>query len=167
MEFAVSDADGSRRWFEAVAEPLMSEDRTWGGVVAIRDVSERTMRLSLERLMAAAGHELKTPTAAIHNYLQLVERHLATGTGRRRRHTPRAGWSRAAPFDADRAPSRRVAGSRPGSWTLEFEATDLRAIIRSAVESLASCPRLRASRPRAVARRSSSGPTPPGSSRSC
>ena len=79
MEFAVSDPDGTRRWFEAVTEPLTSEDRTWGGVVAIRDVSERTMRLSLERLMAAAGHELKTPTAAIHNYLQLVERHLADG----------------------------------------------------------------------------------------
>ena len=29
--------------------------------------------------MAAAGHELKTPTAAIHNYLQLVERRLASG----------------------------------------------------------------------------------------
>ena len=70
---------GSRRWFEAVTEPLTSEDQTWGGVIAIRDVSERTMRLSLERLMAAAGHELKTPTAALHNYLQLVDRHLADG----------------------------------------------------------------------------------------
>ncbi len=79
VEFAVSDQDGKRRWFEAVAEPLTAEDRTWGGVVSIRDVSERTMRLSLERLMAAAGHELKTPTAAIHNYLQLVERRLASG----------------------------------------------------------------------------------------
>ena len=79
VEFAVNDADGKRRWFEAVAEPLTAEDRTWGGVVSIRDVSERTMRLSLERLMAAAGHELKTPTAAIHNYLQLVERRLASG----------------------------------------------------------------------------------------
>jgi two-component system CheB/CheR fusion protein len=79
VEFAVSDPDGKRRWFEAVAEPLTAEDRTWGGVVSIRDVSERTMRLSLERLMAAAGHELKTPTAAIHNYLQLVERRLASG----------------------------------------------------------------------------------------
>ena len=79
VEFAVNDPDGKRRWFEAVAEPLTAEDRTWGGVVSIRDVSERTMRLSLERLMAAAGHELKTPTAAIHNYLQLVERRLASG----------------------------------------------------------------------------------------
>ena len=79
VEFAISGPDGSRRWFEAVAEPLTVKDRTWGGVVSIRDVSERTMRLSLERLMAAAGHELKTPTAAVHNYLQLVERRLATG----------------------------------------------------------------------------------------
>jgi two-component system CheB/CheR fusion protein len=79
VEFAVSDADGKRRWFEAVAEPLTAEDRTWGGVISIRDISERTMRLSLERLMAAAGHELKTPTAAIHNYLQLVVRRLASG----------------------------------------------------------------------------------------
>ncbi|HEY8818214.1 MAG TPA: CheR family methyltransferase [Candidatus Limnocylindrales bacterium] len=79
VEFAVSDPDGKRRWFEAVAEPLTAEDRTWGGVISIRDVSERTMRLSLERLMAASGHELRTPTAAIHNYLQLVDRRLASG----------------------------------------------------------------------------------------
>jgi two-component system CheB/CheR fusion protein len=75
MEFAVTQPDGSRRWFEAVAEPLTAGDRTWGGVLAIRDLSERTMRLSLERLMAAAGHELKTPVAALHGYLQLVDRY--------------------------------------------------------------------------------------------
>jgi two-component system, chemotaxis family, CheB/CheR fusion protein len=77
MEFAIPQAGGTRGWFEAVAEPLTAEDRTWGGVVTIRDLSERTMRLSLERLMAAAGHELKTPVAALHGYLQLVERSLS------------------------------------------------------------------------------------------
>jgi two-component system CheB/CheR fusion protein len=76
MEFATTRRDGTRRWFEAVAEPLTAGDRTWGGVLAIRDLSERTMRLSLERLMAAAGHELKTPVAALHGYLQLVDRYL-------------------------------------------------------------------------------------------
>jgi two-component system CheB/CheR fusion protein len=76
MEFALARPDGARRWFEAIAEPLTAGDRSWGGVIAIRDLSERTMRLSLERLMAAAGHELKTPVAALHGYLQLVERHL-------------------------------------------------------------------------------------------
>ena len=49
------------------------------------------MRLSLERLMAAAGHELKTPTAAIHNYLQLVERRLADGDAARRQPLRRPG----------------------------------------------------------------------------
>jgi two-component system CheB/CheR fusion protein len=77
MEYAVAQPDGSRRWFEAVAEPLTAGDRTWGGVMTIRDLSERTMRLSLERLMAAAGHELKTPVAALHGYLQLLERNLS------------------------------------------------------------------------------------------
>jgi len=76
MEFALAQPGGTRRWFEAVAEPLTAGDRTWGGVIAIRDLSERTMRLSLERLMAAAGHELKTPVAALHGYVQLVERSL-------------------------------------------------------------------------------------------
>jgi two-component system, chemotaxis family, CheB/CheR fusion protein len=78
MEFAVHPPGGTRRWFEAVAEPLTAGDRTWGGVITIRDLSERTMRLSLERLMAAAGHELKTPVAALHGYLQLVERNLGS-----------------------------------------------------------------------------------------
>jgi len=76
MEFALAEPGGTQRWFEAVAEPLTAGDRTWGGVIAIRDLSERTMRLSLERLMAAAGHELKTPVAALHGYVQLVERNL-------------------------------------------------------------------------------------------
>jgi PAS domain S-box-containing protein len=134
MEFAVSDADGSRRWFEAVTEPLTSQDPTWGGVVAIRDVSERTMRLSLERLMAAAGHELKTPTAAIHNYLQLVERHLGSGE-----------TDKAATY-ADRAlaQTRRLATLierlldvsriQTGQLELLLDVVDLSAVVRSVVD---------------------------------
>jgi PAS domain S-box-containing protein len=91
MEFAVKQPGGTRRWFEAVAEPLTAGDRTWGGVIAIRDLSERTMRLSLERLMAAAGHELKTPVAALHGYLQLVERNLgAEGSPQARTYSAKA-----------------------------------------------------------------------------
>jgi two-component system CheB/CheR fusion protein len=142
LEFAVSEADGTRRWFEAVTEPLTSEDRTWGGVVAIRDVSERTMRQSLERLMAAAGHELKTPTAAIHNYLQLVDRHLAAGEA-----------EKAATY-ANRAlnQTRRLATlierlldvSRIQTGQLELmrEKVDLRALVGSAVEVVQVLPRV-------------------------
>jgi two-component system, chemotaxis family, CheB/CheR fusion protein len=134
MEFAVSDPPGNRRWFEAVAEPLTSQDRTWGGVVAIRDLSERTMRLSLERLMAAAGHELKTPAAAIHNYLQLVDRHLTAGEV----------------TEADRYAERALTQTRrlatlierlldvsriqSGQLELQLKVVDLAAVVRSAME---------------------------------
>jgi two-component system, chemotaxis family, CheB/CheR fusion protein len=134
MEFAVNSPDGVRRWFEAVTEPLTNQDRTWGGVVAIRDVSERTMRLSLERLMAAAGHELKTPTAAIHNYLQLVDRHLAVGD------TKEAGTYAARAL----AQTRRLATLierlldvgriQSGQLEMLFDVVDLDDVIRSAVE---------------------------------
>ena len=134
MEFAVSDPDGTRRWFEAVTEPLTSQDRTWGGVVAIRDVSERTMRLSLERLMAAAGHELKTPTAAIHNYLQLVERHLTDG------EEAEAGTYAARALSQTRRLATLierlldVSRIQTGQLELLLEVVDLVAVVRSAVE---------------------------------
>ena len=134
VEFAVNDPDGKRRWFEAVAEPLTAEDRTWGGVVSIRDVSERTMRLSLERLMAAAGHELKTPTAAIHNYLQLVERRLASGD-----------TAEAATYAARAASQARrlsdlverlfdVSRIQTGQLEIVVEPVDLVAIVRAATD---------------------------------
>ena len=134
MEFAVSDPDGARRWFEAVTEPLTSQDRTWGGVVAIRDVSERTMRLSLERLMAAAGHELKTPTAAIHNYLQLVERHLTQG------EVKEAGTYAARALSQTRRMATLierlldVGRIQSGQLELLFDVVDLDAVVRSAVD---------------------------------
>jgi len=134
MEFAVNDGDGQRRWFEAVTEPLTNEDRAWGGVVAIRDVSERTMRLSLERLMAAAGHELKTPTAALHNYLQLVDRHLAaaepekaaTYAGRALIQTQRLATLIERLLDVSRIQS--------GQLELDLEVIDLDEAVRQAVE---------------------------------
>ncbi len=141
MEFAVSDPDGTRRWFEAVTEPLTSQDRTWGGVVAIRDVSERTMRLSLERLMAAAGHELKTPTAAIHNYLQLVERHLADG------EEAEAGTYAARALSQTRRLATLierlldVSRIQTGQLELLLAVVDLVAVVRSAVEAAQVLPK--------------------------
>jgi two-component system, chemotaxis family, CheB/CheR fusion protein len=141
MEFAVSEVDGTRRWFEAVTEPLTSEDLAWGGVVAIRDVSERTMRLSLERLMAAAGHELKTPAAAIHNYLQLVDRSLAneqledagTYSSRALAQTRRLATLIERLLDVSRI--------QTGQLELLLEVVDLAEVVRSAVEVAQVLPR--------------------------
>ena len=136
MEFAVTADDGSRRWFEAVAEPLTGADRTWSGVIAIRDVSDRTMRLSLERLMAAAGHELKTPMAALHGFLQLIERSLgsagSTGgdlslyTSRALAQTRRMGQLVERLFDVSRIQS--------GQLELVLEPIDLVEVVRRAID---------------------------------
>jgi signal transduction histidine kinase len=134
MEFAVSDPSGARRWFEAVTEPLTSQDRTWGGVVAIRDISERTMRLSLERLMAEAGHELKTPAAAISFYLQLVNRYLTDGevedaglyASRALSQTRRLASLIERLIDVSRIQS--------GQLELRLDVVDLTTVVRTAVE---------------------------------
>jgi two-component system, chemotaxis family, CheB/CheR fusion protein len=154
MEFAVTAADGSRSWFEAVAEPLTGADRTWSGVITIRDVSDRTMRLSLERLMAAAGHELKTPMAALHGYLQLIERSLSSGgsanlelyTARALGQTRRMGELVERLFDVSRIQS--------GQLDLLVESIDLVEVVRSAIdvsEGLRDAPPINLSRaPRAL-----------------
>jgi two-component system CheB/CheR fusion protein len=140
MEFAVTQPGGTRRWFEAVAEPLTAGDRTWGGVLAIRDLSERTMRLSLERLMAAAGHELKTPVAALHGYLQLVERHLGPDSSEQARtyaaralaQTRQVGELIERLFDVSRIQAGRL--------ELATAPIDLVTIVRRAVEGAETLP---------------------------
>ncbi len=141
MEFAVSDQDGVRRWFEAVTEPLTSQDRTWGGVVAIRDVSERTMRLSLERLMAAAGHELKTPTAAIHNYLQLVDRHLSAGDVKEASTYAARALSQTRRLATLIERLLDVSRIQSGQLELLFDVVDVRDVVRSAVEAAQVLPK--------------------------
>ncbi|MGZ6274011.1 MAG: CheR family methyltransferase, partial [Candidatus Limnocylindrales bacterium] len=134
VEFAVAQPDGARRWFEAVAEPLTAGDRAWGGVLTIRDLSERTMRRSLERLMASAGHELKTPVAALHGYLQLVERDLGPGasaqahtyTARALAQTRQLGELVERLFDVSRI--------QAGRFDLVTSSIDLLAVVRAAVE---------------------------------
>ena len=153
MEFAVTESDGSRRWYEAVAEPLTGADRTWSGVIAIRDVSDRTMRLSLERLMAAAGHELKTPMAALHGYLQLIERSLAKAespdrvmyTARALAQTRRMGDLVERLFDVSRIQS--------GQLDLVVKPVDLVDVVRGAIEvseGLREAPPIRLVAPRSL-----------------
>jgi two-component system CheB/CheR fusion protein len=64
---------GERRWYEATASG--SEGR-WGGVVVVRDITDRSLRHLQERFIDTASHELQTPLAALRNYLRLVERSL-------------------------------------------------------------------------------------------
>jgi two-component system, chemotaxis family, CheB/CheR fusion protein len=80
--FTVERGDGTRRWFEASGQPLRV-DGLGGGVVVIRDVTERSLRELQEQFVALAGHELRTPLAALRGSLQLLQR--AAGEARRER----------------------------------------------------------------------------------
>ncbi|MEO6458112.1 MAG: CheR family methyltransferase, partial [Chloroflexia bacterium] len=60
------------RWFEAVGQPSPGEEGTHWGVVVIRDVTERSLRLLQEQFATLAGHELRTPLTTIQGYLQLL-----------------------------------------------------------------------------------------------
>ena len=141
-EFAISQPGGERRWFEAVAEPLKAQDRTWGGVVAIRDISERTMRQSLERLMASAGHELKTPVVAMHGYVQLIEKLLGPNSSPEARHylAGAVAQNRSIGQLIDRLFD--VSRIKAGRFELDKAPVDLDAILRRAVEVAEMLPKV-------------------------
>jgi two-component system CheB/CheR fusion protein len=79
MEFTVRGPEGARRWFEARGSGLRLPIPGWAGVVVIREVTERSLRLLQEQFMVAASHELRTPVAALHGYVQLLARRLDPG----------------------------------------------------------------------------------------
>jgi signal transduction histidine kinase len=76
MAFTLKATDGERHWFEATGSPIAGRDGPAGGVVVIRDITDRSLRRRQEEFMAVASHELRTPVAALHGYVQLLERHL-------------------------------------------------------------------------------------------
>ncbi|HST87377.1 MAG TPA: chemotaxis protein CheB [Ktedonobacterales bacterium] len=78
MEFTLTLDDGTRRWFEASGQPIRSAGEELGGVVAIRDITERSLHLRLQdEFVSLASHELRTPLTPLSAYLQLLGRLLA------------------------------------------------------------------------------------------
>jgi two-component system CheB/CheR fusion protein len=72
MSFTRPDpSTGERRWFEASGHGASGE---WASVLVIRDITDRSLRHLQERFIDTASHELQTPLAALHNYMQLVAR---------------------------------------------------------------------------------------------
>ena len=71
MEFIVTEADGRRCWFEASGRPIRDLVRT-SGVVAIRDITERSLYRFQDEFVALASHELRTPLTPLNTYLQLL-----------------------------------------------------------------------------------------------
>lgn len=72
MHFALTVPDGARRWFEATGQPIGSTDAPHGGVVTIRDITERRLRLLQDEFLLLASHELRSPLTSLLLSLQLL-----------------------------------------------------------------------------------------------
>jgi two-component system CheB/CheR fusion protein len=84
-EYLGAPAGEERRWFEATGAPVrVAGGVIDGGVVVIRDISERSLRRLQDRFMALASHELRTPLTALRVALQLLARQIVEDRQRRR-----------------------------------------------------------------------------------
>lgn len=79
IEFLVTEPDGRRRRFEASGRPVVDPEGREGGVVVVRDITDRSLLRLQDEFMAMVSHELRTPLTALTGYLQLHLRRLDRG----------------------------------------------------------------------------------------
>jgi two-component system CheB/CheR fusion protein len=63
-------AAGEHRWYEAVGQSFGRAGD--GGLVVLRDVSDRRIRERQDEFIAILAHELRTPLTALQGYIQLL-----------------------------------------------------------------------------------------------
>jgi two-component system, chemotaxis family, CheB/CheR fusion protein len=91
MLFTLRQSDGTRRWYEGSGQPLLINGVQQGGVVVIRDVTDRSLRHLQEQFLAVAGHELRTPLTALSLSIDLAARQIErSGDERLQQHIARA-----------------------------------------------------------------------------
>lgn len=79
-EFVVLDPEGRRRWFEALSTPLRvdlfpgQEGSSGGTVLAIRDITDRSVRQLHDEFLLNVSHELRTPLTSLALYADLIAR---------------------------------------------------------------------------------------------
>ncbi|MFN8541344.1 MAG: CheR family methyltransferase [Thermomicrobiales bacterium] len=75
MEFTTTGPEGEQRWFEADSRPVFDADRRlqWS-ILAIRDITDRSLQRLQEQFLSLASHELRTPLTSLQGYLQMLER---------------------------------------------------------------------------------------------
>jgi two-component system CheB/CheR fusion protein len=143
MQFTLVGPDGRRRWYEALGNPLWAraggkgkgQRVPSGGVVSIRDVTDRSPLRLQEEFLAMISHELRTPLTALQGFLQLLLRELSS--------EPAADPKRQQAQQAAEQ-ARRLAGlvnelvdiSRltTGKLTLRYQEIDLPRLVSSTVD---------------------------------
>jgi two-component system, chemotaxis family, CheB/CheR fusion protein len=140
MTFSLNAADGTRRWFEAQGEPIRGQGELHGGVVTIRDITERNLTHLQNEFMVLASHELRSPLTVLNVALEMIARHLPPDAA----ETERTGiwrYTNQALYQVHRMrvlvnDLLDVGRLQTGKLTLTLEPMDLVASVRQIVEAV-------------------------------
>jgi PAS domain S-box-containing protein len=135
MQFRLHGSGGERRWYEARGGPVADEVGVRGGVVVIRDITDRSMRSEQEQFMATASHELRTPIAVLHGYVQLLERRLDPAAQPREAEYAAIALSQTRRLDLLLERLFDLARLQSGRLDVEREPIELVALVRSVCAS--------------------------------
>lgn len=132
-ELTIGDPSGPRRYFEAVGNPIQGPDGHAGGVVVMRDITDRSIRVLQDRFLAMASHELRTPLVPLMGYLDMLLKLLDGADPRAHRYASlaRQEVARLTGLVSDLVDVVRL---QTGKITLSFEPVDLRTVISRAAE---------------------------------
>lgn len=136
--FMLQLLSGERRWYEAQGGPIGSTRGFSGGVVVIRDITDRSLRRQEEQFMATASHELRTPIAALHGYVQLLARRLDPQVQPREAEYARIALSQTRRIGLLLDRLFDLARLQLGRLEVEREPVDLIALVRSIIASTSS-----------------------------
>jgi two-component system, chemotaxis family, CheB/CheR fusion protein len=136
MEFTLTRDDGTRRWFEANGQPITHSEGERGGVLVIRDITERSLHKLEDEFMALASHELRTPLtplqASLQRLLKQYESRAANTDERRSVEMALRQSQRMARLVTDLVDVRRL---QSGKFTLDRRRLRLDELLGQAVES--------------------------------
>jgi two-component system CheB/CheR fusion protein len=75
QEFTVATDEGAHYW-EATGGPIASGGELDGGVIVVRDITDRSQRQLQDEFLTLASHELRNPLTVLQSSLQLLVRML-------------------------------------------------------------------------------------------
>jgi two-component system, chemotaxis family, CheB/CheR fusion protein len=81
QDFTIVGPDEQRRWFEASGMSIQSSRGIQGGVLVIRDVTDRSVRQLQDQFVTLASHELRMPLTALRGSLEMLLRSLPLDGG--------------------------------------------------------------------------------------
>lgn len=126
-----------RRVFDVAGAPIVGEGQV-GGVIVIRDVSERSLHRLQDQFIGLANHELRTPLTSLKGYMQLAEKHLPSNGAQDRvlNHSVMGALAQVQRLQRlvdDLLDVRRLQNDK---FSLQLDRVDCKAIVTQAVDAV-------------------------------